>query len=199
MLFNILMGLVPADGGRVRVDGTDVLSLPLHARAGVGLGYLPQTSGSFPELTVRNNLLALLEVATRDRAERMRRLDELLGLARLTDLAHRRYGILSGGQQRRVEIAKALVTKPRVLLLDEPFAELDPLMISGLSTLLKEMAASGTGLLLADHHVHMALGTVDHAWLLHEGKVTTGGSPEELTRSEEAKSVYFGDLQAGGP
>jgi len=192
-LFRILMGLLRADAGRATLDGRDVLAVPLHEKRDLGLGYLPQESGSFPELTVKENLLAILEVLPIPRRERAARLDELLRLAGLAPAAGRRYGVLSGGEQRRLEIAKALAGRPRALLLDEPFSGLDPRIIEELAALLRRLSEEGVALLLTDHNVHMTLGFVDHAWLLAGGRIVVDGPPAALVESDAARRLYLGE------
>ena len=191
-LFRIVMGLTRADGGDARIGDTSVLGLPLHRKASVGMGYLPQECASFPELTVRDNLLALVELAEPDRARHGPRLDELVELAGLDAVADRRYGELSGGERRRVEVAKAFAARPRLLLLDEPFSGLDPLIIEDLARIFRRLAESGVGILLTDHHVHMALGIVDYAYLLADGRILCDGTPEEIGADADARRAYLG-------
>ena len=192
-LFRILMGLLTPDGGRAALDGKDILAVPLHGKSGLGLGYLPQESGSFPELTVRENLLAILEILPIPRRERKSRLDELLRRVGLAEAADRRASVLSGGEQRRLEIAKALAGRPRVLLLDEPFSGLDPRIIEDLAAILRDLTGAGVAVLLTDHNVHMILGFADHSFLLAGGRVVVEGTPSDLVASDAARNLYLGD------
>ncbi len=192
-LFRILMGVLPAGEGGADIDGTEILGLPLHRKAAVGLGYLPQESASFPELTVEENLLAILEVLPLARAERPGRLSWLLSLTGLESVAGSPYGVLSGGERRRLEIAKALASRPRVLLMDEPFSGLDPKIIDGISVLLGSLKREGVAVLLTDHSVHVTLSHVDYAYLLTGGRIACEGPPAELRRDPRARESYFGD------
>jgi lipopolysaccharide export system ATP-binding protein len=191
-LFHIVMGLVSADAGTAEIDGQQLLALPLHKKHAAGLGFLSQTSASFPELTVRENLLALLELFPLPRDERNHRLENLLERMGLKPLEDRRYGLLSGGEQRRLEIAKALTAKPRMLLLDEPFAGLDPFIVEGLSKTIRALAAEGVGVLLTDHNVYVTLAFVDHAYFLAGGRIICEGTPAELSANTVVRSQYLG-------
>lgn len=191
--FRVLMGLLSADAGTALVDGRDVLGLPIQRKLGAGLGYLPQDAASFPDLGVERNLLALLEILPIDRKDRRARSRELLSLVGLEAVADRLYKHLSGGEQRRLEIAKALAGRPRVLLLDEPFSGLDPRIVEELAALLGGLAEDGVAILLTDHNVHMTLAFVDHAYLLAGGRALREGTPREVAESDEAKRLYLGE------
>jgi lipopolysaccharide export system ATP-binding protein len=191
-LFHIIMGLVPADDGEASVAGREVLRLPLHKKHGIGLGFLPQNSASFPELTVRENLLALLSLLPLAADERSKRLEDLLSRMGLKQIEDRAYGVLSGGEQRRVEIAKALTGKPRVLLLDEPFAGLDPLIVEDLAQSIRTLAGEGVGILLTDHNAYVTLGFVDYAYFLFGGRITAKGTPAEVSADVSVRSQYLG-------
>lgn len=191
-LFRILMGLIPADEGSAQVNGRDVLSVPLHGKGDCGLGYLPQECASFPGLTVSENLWALLELIAMEREERKRRHEELLGLTGLTSVADREFRWLSGGEQRRLEIAKTLVRQPAIVLLDEPFSGLDPGIVEEIIEMMKALSSRGVGFLLTDHNVHMTLPAVEHAYLLAAGEILCEGRPDELKGNEQARKAYFG-------
>jgi lipopolysaccharide export system ATP-binding protein len=191
-LFRIIMGLVRPDSGRAFMDGRDILSLPLHLKAGAGLGYLPQECASFDELTAEQNLLALLEVMPLDKIERQERLGRLLSLTGIEEVAGRRFKVLSGGEQRRLEIAKALAGSPRILLLDEPFSGIDPLVVEELINLFRKLASRGIGILVTDHNVHMTLKFADYVYLLAGRTILCQGTPEYITDNQEAKDIYLG-------
>ncbi len=192
-LFRIVMGLVRADAGSVRLNGREVLKLPLHRKAEAGLGYLAQECASFSELTVRDNLLALLEVLGLGKDSREQRLAELLSLTGLDKISGQLFKTLSGGEKRRLEIAKTLAASPGVLLLDEPFSDLDPRMVEDIITILKGLAQKGLGILLTDHNSHMTLDAADHVYLLARGEILCDGPPREIAADERARKAYFGD------
>ncbi|MFQ5503616.1 MAG: ATP-binding cassette domain-containing protein [Planctomycetota bacterium] len=191
-LFKILLGLVPADRGRASLAGQELLGLPLHEKSSLGLAWLPQECSSFPELTVRENLLALLEVLPIDRGEARERHARLLALTGLEEIAGRRFRLLSAGEQRRLEIAKVLATDPRMLLLDEPFSGLDPRIIKELARMLAELAERGIGILLTDHNVHAALDLAESVHLLAGGRVLCSGPPRQVLENPDAQRVYLG-------
>lgn len=191
-LFKIVMGLIKPDSGRVTLDGRDVLSLPLHKKARAGLGYLSQECGSFGELSVKDNLLAILEILPIDKRERMDRLDELLSLTGIGEIGDRQFNKLSRGEQRRLEIAKALATRPRILLLDEPFSGLDPRIIEELEQILLKLAADKIGILLTDHNAHMTLSFVEHVYLLAGGKIVCDSPPGDIVSNKDARRLYLG-------
>jgi len=191
--FYMIVGLVPMDSGRIALDGRDVSGLAMHARARLGIGYLPQEPSVFRQLTVEDNLLAILETrrdltpaARREMLERL--LKELNIEARRTAL-----GIsLSGGERRRVEIARALATEPRFILLDEPFAGVDPISVLEIQSLIRHLQGLGIGVLITDHNVRETLKICDHAYILNEGQVLTSGTPTEILYNEDVKRVYLG-------
>lgn len=189
-VFGALTGLVRPDGGSVWVDGRDVTAVPLHRRA--GLAYLPQRATSVPDWSVARVVTAALELRGVRRRERRRCCAELLERVGLAHLEGRRYGVLSGGERRRVELAKCLSVEPRVLLLDEPFAGLDPRIVAELTTLIRDLAASGVAVLVTDHNPHQLLPACDVAHLLVGGRVTLSGSPEDLPADRVARAAYFG-------
>jgi lipopolysaccharide export system ATP-binding protein len=192
-LFKVLMGLIRPDAGHAAMDSENILSSPLHERAKLGLGYLPQESASFPDLSVRDNLRALLELLPMDRDARKSRLGQLLEVTGLLPVSGRAARWLSGGENRRLEIAKALATTPRILLLDEPFSGLDPGIVEEIIQLLADLAARRVGILLSDHNIHMTLNFADHVYLMVFGKVVCSGSPEEIMASDLARKSYLGE------
>jgi lipopolysaccharide export system ATP-binding protein len=191
-LFKILMGLVGADAGRATLGGVDILRLPTGRKGAAGLGYLPQENGSFPELTVARNITAMLELHPLDRKERRERLDELLALVGIGHLADRLCRHLSAGERRRLELAKAFIPRPRILLLDEPFSGLDPCIVEEIVAILRSLAAGGTGILVTDHNAHTMVRVGDFAYLLAEGRIVSQGVPGEMLDGEEARKIYFG-------
>jgi len=197
-LFRILMGLVAADRGEATLSGTDLLVLPVHRKVHAGLGYLPQDGRSFPDLSVRDNVLAVVEIATRERAARRARVEELLSQTGLEAVAERRYGRLSGGERRRVEIAKALAARPRILLLDEPFAGLDPHAVAALCELIRSTARDGVGILVTDHQVETALDLVEEGFVLVAGRVVCRGSPARIRQDDAVRRAYLAPA-AGSP
>lgn len=179
-LLRLLSGSLEPEAGRVLLDGVDITGVPLHARARLGVGYLPQGASVFAGLTTQHNIEAVLEVRALPRVERRRRVDELVSLFDLAPVARRRAGLLSGGERRRVELARLFALEPRVALLDEPFASLDPEGVEALSGLIAGLAKGGVAVLLAEHHVHRALTIGHHACILVDGRVAASGSPESI-------------------
>ncbi len=191
--FYMIVGLVPCDGGVIRLDGRELTGLPIHRRARLGLGYLPQEASVFRKLTVRQNLLAVLELQPLTRAERERRaqaLMEELGVAHLADSLGMS---LSGGERRRVEIARALAAEPRIMLLDEPFAGVDPLAVADIQRLVGHLARRGIGVLITDHNVRETLGICARAYILSEGRVLAEGAPAALLEDRRVREVYLGE------
>ncbi len=191
--FYILTGLIAPDSGRVLLDGTDVTRLPMYRRARLGVGYLPQEASIFRGLTVEENLAAVLELHEPSRATRARRLELLLeefGLARL-----RRSSALalSGGERRRVEIARALAAEPRYMLLDEPLAGIDPINVGEIRALVAHLKERGIGVLITDHNVRDTLAIIDRAYILHEGRLLREGTPSEIVADPLVRRVYLGD------
>ncbi len=192
-LLHVLTGLVAADAGAVRLGADDATRMPLHRRGDLGLGFLPQDAASFDELTVEANVRAVAECFDWTRDERRARVAEALARGGLAELAGRRYGVLSGGERRRVEIAKATLRRPRWLLLDEPYAALDPQAIAATNRLLRQLAAEGTGVLVADHRFEVALALADRALVLQDGVVVAAGPPAAVRADARARQAYFGD------
>ncbi|WP_448502632.1 LPS export ABC transporter ATP-binding protein [Sphingomonas sp.] len=191
--FYSVMGLVKPDAGRIMLDGEDITGLPMYRRAILGLGYLPQETSIFRGLTVEKNILAVLELAEPDKAARERRLDQLLdefGLTRLRDAPSM---ALSGGERRRAEIARALAADPSIMLLDEPFAGIDPISISDIRDLVKELKQRDIGVLITDHNVRETLEIVDRAYIIYDGRVLFSGSPEELVADANVRRLYLGE------
>ena len=191
--FYMMVGLVPVDHGRIRLDAADITELPMHQRARLGVGYLPQEPSVFRQLTVAENILAILE--TRRDLSRPARLDVLEELMRDLQIGERRdtLGIaLSGGERRRVEIARALASKPRFILLDEPFAGVDPISVVEIQQLIRQLQQRAIGVLITDHNVRETLKICDRAYILNNGQVLTAGTPNEILYNEDVKRVYLG-------
>lgn len=192
--FYMIVGLVPADGGRIELDGRDVTRLPMHARARLGLGYLPQEASVFRRLTVTQNIVAILELRKDlDHAGRETALEQLLADLHI---GHIRDGIgesLSGGERRRVEIARSLAANPRFILLDEPFAGVDPIAVGDIQTIVHHLRDRGIGVLITDHNVRETLALCERAYILAEGKVIAEGRPDALLGNETVRRVYLGE------
>jgi lipopolysaccharide export system ATP-binding protein len=191
--FYAIAGLVPPDAGTVLVDGQDVTLLPMFRRARLGIGYLPQEASIFRGMTVADNIRAILEIAVQDAEKRAEMLDELLGEFSITHLRRARAISLSGGERRRVEIARCLATQPNYVLLDEPFAGVDPLAVADIRKLVRQLTARGIGVLITDHNVRETLEIVDRAYILHNGTVLMSGTPDEVVEDEDVRRVYLGD------
>ena len=191
--FYCIAGLVPADGGRVQIDGADVSRLPMYRRARLGIGYLPQEMSIFRGLSVEDNILAVLELTEPDRARRAERLEELLAEFSITRLRAAPALALSGGERRRAEIARCLASNPRYVLLDEPFAGVDPIAVGEIRTLVHTLKARDIGVLITDHNVRETLEIVDRAYILHDGTVLRTGTPAEVIADENVRRVYLGD------
>ncbi|HVO84437.1 MAG TPA: LPS export ABC transporter ATP-binding protein [Syntrophobacteria bacterium] len=191
--FYMIVGLVRPDGGQVFLDGKEVSSLPMYLRAREGITYLPQEPSVFRKLTVAENLMAILETMALAREERRTRLEELLAELNLTPLADNKAYSLSGGERRRVEITRALVTRPSFLLLDEPFAGIDPLAVLDIQRILGQLKQKGIGLLISDHNVRETLKVCDRAYIIHQGKLLEEGDPAQIAASELARKIYLGE------
>jgi lipopolysaccharide export system ATP-binding protein len=192
-VFSIIMGLIKPDRGNVRLDGQIITDLPLFQRGRLGMGYLPQEPSIFRGLSVAGNILAVLESHVRGRGERQARLKSLLEEFGLTDLAHTDALALSGGERRRCEIARAMAGEPIFMLLDEPFAGVDPIAVAEVKGLVRHLTQRGVGVLITDHSVRETLSLVDRAYLIHGGRVMIQGKPEVITADPEARRVYLGD------
>ena len=191
--FYAVMGLVRPDSGRILMDGVDVTRLPMYRRAILGLGYLPQETSIFRGLTVAQNINCVLEMVEPDKATREAELDRLLEEFHLTKLRDSAAMALSGGERRRCEIARALAAKPMIMLLDEPFAGIDPLSINDIRDLIKDLKRRGIGVLITDHNVRETLDIVDRACIIYGGQVLFAGSPEELVADENVRRLYLGE------
>jgi len=191
--FYSVMGLVKPDSGRIMLDGDDITGLPMYRRAILGLGYLPQETSIFRGLSVEKNILAVLELAEPDRVAREKRLDQLLDEFGLTRLRDAPAMALSGGERRRAEIARALAANPSIMLLDEPFAGIDPLSISDIRDLIVELKKRGIGVLITDHNVRETLDIVDRGYIIYDGRVLFAGSPAELVADENVRRLYLGE------
>jgi lipopolysaccharide export system ATP-binding protein len=190
--FYAIAGLVTPEGGQVMLDGREVTGLPMYRRARLGLGYLPQEMSIFRGLSVQDNILAVLEIAVADRTKRRERLEELLSDFSITHLRQAPALALSGGERRRVEIARCLAADPRYLLLDEPFAGVDPIAVGDIRHLVHDLTRRGIGVLITDHNVRETLDIVDRAYILHDGQVLMSGTTDEVVRDENVRRVYLG-------
>ncbi|HET9149032.1 MAG TPA: LPS export ABC transporter ATP-binding protein [Alphaproteobacteria bacterium] len=191
--FYIMTGLIAADYGSVRIDGLDVTRLPMYQRARLGVGYLPQEASIFRGLTVADNLRAVLEIVEPIHERRETSLDDLLAEFSITHLRHAPALALSGGERRRVEIARALASKPQFMLLDEPLAGIDPIAVGDIRDLVLHLKDRGIGVLITDHNVRETLSIVDRAYILHDGQVLMEGSPSDIVAHEDVRRVYLGE------
>jgi lipopolysaccharide export system ATP-binding protein len=191
--FYAIAGLVPPDAGSILVDGQDVTWLPMYRRANLGIGYLPQEASIFRGMTVADNIRSILELNVSDAEKRHELLDELLAEFSITHLRRTPAIALSGGERRRVEIARCLATRPKYVLLDEPFAGVDPLAVADIRTLVHHLKDRGIGVLITDHNVRETLEIVDRAYILHGGTVLMTGTPEEVVRDDNVRRVYLGE------
>lgn len=190
--FYCIAGLITPDAGQVHMDGHDITGLPMYRRARLGLGYLPQEVSIFRGLSVQDNIKAVLEIAVPDRHARRERLEELLSEFSITHLREAPAVALSGGERRRVEIARCLAASPRYVLLDEPFAGVDPISVGDIRALVHDLKGRGIGVLITDHNVRETLEIVDRAYILHDGKVLMSGTAEEVVQDENVRRVYLG-------
>ncbi len=190
--FYSVAGLVTPEGGQVILDGRDVTFLPMYRRARLGIGYLPQEVSIFRGLSVEDNILAILEISISDRTRRRERLEELLSEFSITHLRRASALSLSGGERRRVEIARCLAANPKYVLLDEPFAGVDPIAVGEIRALVAELSNLRIGVLITDHNVRETLEIVDRAYILHDGKVLMSGTAEEVVQDENVRRVYLG-------
>ncbi len=193
-VFYMITGLIKPDEGSVHIDGYDVTKLPMYRRARLGIGYLPQEASIFRGLSVEDNIMAVLEVTEPSRKERKRRLDELLDEFKIGRLRKSPSIALSGGERRRCEIARALASRPAYMLLDEPFAGIDPIAINDIRVLVRHLTDLGIGVLITDHNVRETLDLIDRAYIIYDGQVLTEGSPAEVVANEDVKRVYLGDM-----
>ena len=191
--FYILVGLARPDSGRVLLDGDDITDLPMYLRARSGISYLPQEPSVFRQLTVEENLLAVLETLPLTPEQQRDRLQELLAQMGLETVRYNRAYTLSGGERRRLEIARSLVLEPAFILLDEPFSGIDPLTVVDIQKIIADLSRSGIGVLLTDHNVRETLRVTDRAYIIHNGKIFRAGAPSELSNDAEVRRVYLGD------
>jgi lipopolysaccharide export system ATP-binding protein len=191
--FYMIVGLIKPDHGEIFLDGEDISRYPMYKRARRGLNYLPQEPSVFRKLTVEENILAILETLDLREEERKEKLVELLGELDLTSLANHYAYSLSGGERRRVEITRALVTSPKYILLDEPFAGIDPLAVADIQKIIEKLKAKGIGIIISDHNVRETLSCCDRAYIVNEGSILVEGNPEIIAKSELARKFYFGE------
>ena len=192
-VFYMITGLIPADEGSILIDGEDVTRLPMYRRARLGIGYLPQEASIFRGLTVEQNIRAVLELIEPDKDRREAHLEALLEEFKITRVRKSPAIALSGGERRRVEIARALATRPSFMLLDEPFAGIDPIAIGDIRDLVRHLTDRGIGVLITDHNVRETLDLVDRAYIIYDGQLLTEGTPDEIIANEEVRRVYLGD------
>jgi lipopolysaccharide export system ATP-binding protein len=190
--FYMIVGLVPCDAGRIYLGDTDLTLLPMHRRAQLGLGYLPQEASVFRKLSVQDNVMAILETRDMERAAREQRLEQLLEELRIGHVRKTMGQALSGGERRRVEIARALAAEPRFMLLDEPFAGVDPLSVLDIQRIIRELTHRGIGVLITDHNVRETLGVCARAYIVNQGTVIASGSAEEVLANPQVREVYLG-------
>ena len=192
-VFYMITGLIKADRGRIELDGHDVTPLPMYQRARLGIGYLPQEASIFRGLTVEQNIRAVLEVVEPSRKKRETQLDSLLDEFNITRLRKSPSIALSGGERRRVEIARALATRPNYMLLDEPFAGIDPIAVGDIQDLVRHLTNRGIGVLITDHNVRETLGLTDRAYIVYAGEILTEGSPDEIVADPDVRRLYLGE------
>ena len=191
--FYLITGLVKPTSGRVYLNGEDLTTYPMYMRARRGIGYLPQEPSVFRKLTVEENILAILETLDMSAKDRQKRLDGLLGELGISSIAKRRAYTLSGGEQRRVEITRALVLSPLFILLDEPFAGIDPIAVVDIQNIIFQLKSKGIGIIITDHNVRETLGVCDRAYIINEGRILEKGTPEEIAQSKRARKIYLGE------
>ncbi|WP_184040376.1 LPS export ABC transporter ATP-binding protein [Chitinivorax tropicus] len=191
--FYMIVGLVPADGGKIELDGKDITHLPIHRRARMGLSYLPQEASIFRKMTVAQNIQAILELHGGSKSEIAARLDDLMHDLHIAHLRDSAAISLSGGERRRVEIARALANNPRFILLDEPFAGVDPIAVLDIQKIIRFLKTRGIGVLITDHNVRETLGICDRAYIINEGSVLAAGHPDEIVYNESVRKVYLGE------
>ena len=193
-VFYMITGLVPVDSGQIFIDGHDVTNLPMYRRSRLGIGYLPQEASIFRGLTVEQNIMAVLELVEPDRRHRQQRLDGLLEEFGIAHLRKSPSIALSGGERRRCEIARSLATGPSFMLLDEPFAGIDPIAVGDIQQLVRHLTQRGIGVLITDHNVRETLSLINRAYIIHDGQVLTQGKPEEIIANQDVRRVYLGDM-----
>lgn len=190
--FYMIVGLVKPDGGTIYLNQKDITTLPMYQRAKLGIGYLPQEASVFRDMTVEDNILAILEMTTLSTAQQLQKMEDLLLEFRLTHVRKNKGIVLSGGERRRTEIARALATDPSFILLDEPFAGIDPIAVEDIQKIVAKLKFRNIGILITDHNVQETLSIIDRAYLLFEGNILKEGSPEELASDERVRTYYLG-------
>ncbi len=190
--FYMVVGLIKAEEGKVTLDGEDITSMAMYRRAQLGIGYLPQEASVFRDLSIENNIRAILEMTPLSKAEQATRLETLISEFGLNHVRHNKGLILSGGERRRCEIARALATDPKFILLDEPFAGIDPIAVEDIQRIVAKLRQKNIGILITDHNVQETLSITDRAYLLFEGKILKSGTAEELSQDEQVRKVYLG-------
>ncbi|WP_336293752.1 LPS export ABC transporter ATP-binding protein [Bartonella sp. CB169] len=191
--FYMITGLIKSDGGSIKIDGFDITHLPMYRRARLGIGYLPQEASIFRGLSVENNIKAVLEIVEKDRRKRHEELDSLLHEFKIYHLRKMSALSLSGGERRRLEIARALAARPNFMLLDEPFAGIDPIAIFDIQQLIRHLTQRGIGVLITDHNVRETLGLVDRAYIIHAGQVLDHGTPNDIINNVDVRRIYLGN------
>lgn len=192
-IFYMITGLVSADRGQINLDGHDITHLPMYRRARLGIGYLPQEASIFRGLNVEDNIRGVLEMVEPDRKKRQDKLEELLEEFHITRLRHSPSIALSGGERRRCEIARALACSPSFMLLDEPFAGIDPIAVGDIQNLVRHLTNRGIGVLITDHNVRETLGLIDRAYIIHSGRVLMEGTPQEIIDNQDVRRLYLGE------
>ena len=190
--FYMIVGLLAANGGRILLDGKDLSRLPIHLRARMGLSYLPQEASIFRKLTVAENILAVLELQDLNADERQEKLASLLAELHITHLCDQSAMSLSGGERRRVEIARCLATDPSFILLDEPFAGIDPIAVMDIQKIIRQLTARNIGVLITDHNVRETLGICDHAYIVNDGRIFAAGLPSDIIENQSVRDIYLG-------
>lgn len=190
--FYMIVGLVPLDAGRITLDGKDLSHMPIHKRARMGLSYLPQEPSIFRKLTVTENILAILELQSLSEAEQNDQLESLLNELHITHIRNSMAISLSGGERRRVEIARCLATNPSFILLDEPFAGIDPIAVIDIQKIIRYLSSKNIGVLITDHNVRETLGICDRAYIVNDGTVFASGNPSDIVNNEAVREVYLG-------
>ena len=191
--FYMTIGMVKPDKGQVLLDDKDITSYPMYLRARMGVGYLPQETSIFRKLTVRQNIIAILEIMSISKSDQQERTDMLLDELGIKHLAHQKANLLSGGERRRLEITRALATNPSFMLLDEPFAGIDPLAVIDIKKIIRHLKKRSIGILISDHNVRETLEVCDKAYILNDGNIIESGSPEHIASSPTARRIYLGD------
>ena len=192
-IFYMIVGLIKQDQGRVFLDDEDITDFPMYMRARKGISYLPQESSIFRKLTVEQNIMAILETLDISKQERKERLGSLLEELSITSIAKSKAYCLSGGERRRVEITRSMVTSPSFILLDEPFAGIDPIAIIDIQNIIRQLTSKGIGVIISDHNVRETLGVCDEAYLIDQGRIVEAGPPQQITDSKKAREIYLGE------